>query len=68
MFAGRAVVPVLRGELTPGAHVLVSAVWAGDTADFAPGHCPQVVIDDMRIRILVDGTEKSLSLLPEICP
>jgi hypothetical protein len=30
LFAERAAVPVLRGDLAPGTHLLLSAVWAGN--------------------------------------
>ncbi|MRS14820.1 DUF2264 domain-containing protein [Enterobacteriaceae bacterium RIT691] len=41
LFADRAAVPVLRGELPKGNHLLVCAVWAGDPQDYAATSVPK---------------------------
>ncbi|WP_020077934.1 DUF2264 domain-containing protein [Klebsiella aerogenes] len=65
LFAERAAVPVLRGELDAGTHCLVSAVWAGNAADFEPQHCPQAFISDDAVRFVTARQETTLVLAPE---
>ncbi|EPQ3461568.1 DUF2264 domain-containing protein [Klebsiella aerogenes] len=65
LFAERAAVPVLRGELDAGTHCLVSAVWAGSAADFEPQHCPQAFISDDAVRFVTARQETTLVLAPE---
>ncbi|MEL4870134.1 DUF2264 domain-containing protein [Pantoea agglomerans] len=65
LFAERAAVPLLRGELDPGKHVLISAVWAGNTADFDPQHCPQAFISDDAVRFVTARQETTLVLAQE---
>ncbi|MGG8025417.1 DUF2264 domain-containing protein [Klebsiella aerogenes] len=65
LFAERAAVPVLRGELDAGTHCLVSAVWAGNAADFEPQHCPQSFISDDAVRFVTARQETTLVLAPE---
>ena len=65
LFAERAAVPLLRGELDPGKHVLISAVWAGNAADFDPQRCPQAIISDDAVRFVTARQETTLVLAPE---
>ena len=65
LFAERAAVPVLRGELDAGTHCLLSAVWAGNAADFEPQHCPQAFISDDAVRFVTARQETTLVLAPE---
>lgn len=65
LFADRAAVPVLRDELDPGPHLLISAVWAGNAADFDPQHCPQAFISDDAVRFVTARQETTLVLAPE---
>lgn len=66
LFADRAGVPVLRGELPAGTHLLISAVWAGDTQDFTLTSRPQVQLDPgiVRLQSGVDETQFPLANLP----
>nr|WP_233149081.1 DUF2264 domain-containing protein [Shimwellia pseudoproteus] len=66
LYAERAAVPVLRGALSRGQHLLITAVWAGDAADFIPESCPQVAIDGDQLRIVAAEASLSLALIPEI--
>ncbi|MCT4702214.1 DUF2264 domain-containing protein [Enterobacteriaceae bacterium H20N1] len=68
LFAERAAVPLLRGELTAGKDLLISAVWAGESADFNAQLCPQAIIRDDVVRLVTANHEKRLTLtdLPEI--
>ena len=65
LFAERAAVPLLRGELDPGTHLLISAVWAGHAAGFDPQHCPQAFISDDAVRFVMARQETTLVLAPE---
>jgi hypothetical protein len=65
LFAERAAVPVLRGDLAPGTHLLLSAVWAGNPDTFAPQGCPQAFIGDDAVRFVTAQEEKHLTLSPE---
>jgi hypothetical protein len=65
LFAERAAVPVLRGDLAPGTHLLLSAVWAGNPDTFAPQGCPQAFISDDAVRFVTAQEEKHLTLSPE---
>jgi len=62
LFADRAAVPVLRGELAAGEHFLISAVWAGNSADVASQTLPQVSIGGGRIH-LTSATHETLLTL-----
>lgn len=68
LFAERAAVPLLCGELTKGKNLLISAVWAGSPADFNARLCPQAIIRDDVVRLVTAHHEKHLTLvdLPEI--
>lgn len=63
LFAERAVIPLLRGEITQGKHVLISAVWAGETSAFNAQLCPQVLIGDDEVRLVTAHHEKRLTLV-----
>ena len=65
LFAERAAVPLLRGELDPGTHLLISAVWAGNAADFDPQCCPQAFTSDDAVRFVTARQETTLVLAPE---
>ncbi|WP_202300841.1 DUF2264 domain-containing protein [Dryocola clanedunensis] len=65
LFAERAAVPVLHGELTPGKHLLISAVWAGNPDDFNAQSCPQALIRDDAVRFVTAQEERTLTLAPE---
>jgi hypothetical protein len=45
LFADRAAVPVLRGALARGKHLLMSAIWAGDPQDFDATPLPIAHVD-----------------------
>lgn len=68
LFAERAAIPVLRGELSPGQHLLISAVWAGNPEDFSLASDPQVSLQENVIHLTTVNQEKYLTLnvLPEI--
>lgn len=65
LFAERAAVPVLRGELTTGKHLLISAVWAGSAGAFTARQHPQAIIRDNVVRFVTAQEEKHLTLAPE---
>lgn len=67
LFAERAAVPLLRGELAKGKHLLIGAVWAGNPDDFDARLCPQAVVRDDAVRLVTAHHEKTLALksLPE---
>lgn len=66
LFAERAAVPVLRGSLAAGEHLLISAVWAGSRADFASQARPEVTLcgDEIRLTSASHHTLLSLAVLP----
>ena len=63
LFAERAAIPALLGELPPGKHLLISAVLAGDPDRDTPPDYPQAFIHDGTIRFVMAGVEKSLSIV-----
>jgi hypothetical protein len=65
LFADRAAVPVLRGELSPGTHLLMSAVWAGDPPDFDVACIPEVSVEHGVIH-LTSATQKTQFSLTEL--
>lgn len=50
-FAERAAVPLLRGTLSAGQHLLISAIWAGDREAFRAQSQPQVTVEGRSVRI-----------------
>ncbi|TNV22937.1 DUF2264 domain-containing protein [Buttiauxella sp. B2] len=62
LFAERAAVPLLRGELNAGTHLLISAIWAGDTHKFDVHACPQAIISDGVVRLVMGRHEKHVIL------
>ncbi len=62
LFAERAAVPLLCGELKTGKSLLISAVWAGSPADFNARLCPQAIIRDDVVRLVTADHEKCLTL------
>ncbi|TDN60635.1 DUF2264 domain-containing protein [Scandinavium goeteborgense] len=64
LFADRAAVPVLRGELSPGTHLLICAVWAGDSQDFNLTRAPEVSVEQGVIH-LTSATQKTQFPLTE---
>lgn len=65
LFADRAAVPVLRGDLAPGAHVLVCAIWAGDAGQYAVNAPPEIDITD-RVVCLRSATHETTFTLSEL--
>lgn len=66
LFADRAAVPVLRGQHTPGTHLLISAIWAGDPQDFNAASVPQARLDQdvVRLASATQQTHITLTALP----
>ncbi len=62
LFAERAAVPLLQGELNIGTHLLISATWAGDTDDFDAQSCPQAIISEGVVRLVMGNQSKLLIL------
>lgn len=62
LFAERAAVPLLQGELSIGTHLLISATWAGDTDDFDAQSCPQAIISEGVVRLVMGNQSKLLIL------
>ncbi|MRT10695.1 DUF2264 domain-containing protein [Enterobacteriaceae bacterium RIT711] len=62
LFAERAAVPLLQGELSIGTHLLISATWAGDTDDFDAQSCPQAIISESVVRLVMGNQSKLLIL------
>lgn len=65
LFADRAAVPVLRGELSVGQHLLVCAVWAGDPQDYDVNSLPQISHHDKVIQLKSAAMETHFTL-PEL--
>jgi len=67
LFSERAAIPLLRGELNIGKHLLICAVWAGSPDDFDRQQCPQIIPDDHQVTLKTVNQQKQLSLidLPE---
>ncbi|MBB1201725.1 DUF2264 domain-containing protein [Enterobacteriaceae bacterium 89] len=65
LFADRAAIPVLRGELKPGTHLLCCAVWAGNQADYDASTLPQISVRDGVIH-LHSATQETQFTLPEL--
>lgn len=63
LFAERAAVPLLRGELNVGTHLLISAVWAGDTEGFNEQSCPQAIISEGAVRLVMSHHQKHVLFL-----
>lgn len=63
LFAERAAIPVLRGEIAAGKHLLISAVWGGDAHAFNAQLCPQAIICDDAVRLVTADQEKHLTLV-----
>lgn len=63
LFAERAAVPLLRGELNVGTHLLISAVWAGDTDDFNEQSYPQAIISEGAVRLVMSHHQKHVLFL-----
>lgn len=66
LFADRAAVPVLRGELSPGTHVLISAIWAGDVQAYPATSVPAASVNEgvVRLTSTTHETQFSLTELP----
>lgn len=65
LYADRAAVPILRGDLIPGTHLLACAVWAGDADGFnASGH-PQISINH-RVVCLTSAAQETTFTLTEL--
>ncbi|WP_252145903.1 DUF2264 domain-containing protein [Yokenella regensburgei] len=64
LFAVPAAVPLLRRALPVGEHLLISAVWAGDTASFDASTLPQVSRDETQIRIVTAHHDACIQLAP----
>ena len=62
LFAERAAVPLLRGELNAGTHLLISAVWAGDTGAFDELTCPKAIVSENAVRLVIGHHEKQVIL------
>lgn len=62
LFAERAAVPLLKGALNIGTHLLISAVWAGDTQAFDAQTRPQAIISEGVVRLVMGHQEKQLIL------
>lgn len=62
LFAERAAVPLLQGELNIGTHLLISATWAGDCDDFDAQSCPQAIISEGVVRLVMGNQSKLLIL------
>ncbi|MGU3414037.1 DUF2264 domain-containing protein [Enterobacteriaceae bacterium C34A] len=62
LFADRAAVPILRGELPPGTHLLISAVWAGNPLDYDPSNCPRASLQQGEIHLATATNETHFSL------
>lgn len=62
LFADRAAVPVLRGTLAIGEHLLISAIWAGRTTDFSAQTLPEVTLRGEEI-LLASTSNKTLLTL-----
>ncbi|HKM97434.1 MAG TPA: DUF2264 domain-containing protein [Buttiauxella sp.] len=62
LFAERAAVPLLKGELCKGTHLLISAVWAGDSAAFDGNARPQAIVNEGVVRLVMGNHEKQLML------
>jgi hypothetical protein len=58
-------VPVLRGELKPGKHLLVCAVWAGPAQDYNAHTVPQFSVDGNVVRLSHEAQETPFTL-PEL--
>ncbi|VFS30866.1 Uncharacterised protein [Yokenella regensburgei] len=64
LFAVPAAVPLLRRALPVGEHLLISAVWAGDTVSFDASTLPQVSRDETQIRIVTAHHDACIQLAP----
>ncbi|MFP2423675.1 DUF2264 domain-containing protein [Pseudescherichia vulneris] len=65
LFADRAAVPVLRGEHSPGTHLLISAIWAGDPQEFNAASAPQAR-RDQGVVLLTSATHHTHITLTEL--
>jgi len=65
LFADRAAVPVLTGELKPGNHLLCCAVWAGNQADYDASTLPQINVSEGVVH-LHSATQETNFTLPEL--
>ena len=63
LFADRATIPVLRGQLSVGEHLLISAVWAGGHVDFTLKEHPEVNIDSNEITLVSRNHTMNLTLI-----
>lgn len=62
LFADRAAVPLLRSALPAGKHLLISAVWAGDSTDFGRASLPRVSINDRIVSICTAAGDTTVTL------
>lgn len=62
LFAERAAIPVLRGQLSIGKHVLATAVWAGNVSNFDIEKCPKLIINKDTVTIFNNEKTKYLKL------
>ena len=62
LFADRAAVPVVLGELAPGTHLLICALWAGNAEQYAADDLPGVTITDRVVRLMSATHETAFTL------